>query len=78
MTLNEAILQQNYRILHLTVDEDSPVASRFRQLGFVPGMEIKCEAFAPLLKNPFLIRIRGINVALAKNEALMIGIEEIK
>lgn len=76
MTLDQAVLQKSYRISHLSIDEDSPVATRFRQLGFVPGMEVMCEAVAPILKNPFLIRIRDISVALAKSEAAMVGIEE--
>lgn len=77
MTLVSAKINGNYRILNVEVDENSPMATRFRQLGFVPEMELRCEALAPLLKNPFLVRIRGMQVALALAEAQMIQVEEI-
>ena len=77
MTLVSAKINGTYRILNVDVDEDSPMATRFRQLGFVPEMELKCEALAPLLKNPLLVRVRGIQVALALSEAQMIHVEEI-
>jgi Fe2+ transport system protein FeoA len=35
-------------------------------------------AVAPLVKNPFLVRIRGLSIALAKHEAQQIQIEEAK
>jgi len=77
MTLAEALIKQSYRVVHLKVDEESVIASRLRQLGFVPGVEVKCEAVAPILRNPYLIKVRGINVALARHEALMIGVEQV-
>lgn len=78
MTLAEVTPIRSYRILHLDVSEESVVATRLRQLGFVPGMQFVCEAVAPLIKNPYLVRIRGINVALSRHEAQMINIEEIR
>jgi Fe2+ transport system protein FeoA len=78
MTLAEITPIRSYRILQLNVSDESVVATRLRQLGFVPGMNFVCEAVAPLIKNPYLVRIRGMNVALSRHEALMIDIEETK
>lgn len=77
MTLADVTPIRSYRILDLSVTEESVMATRLRQLGFVPGMKFECEAVAPLIRNPYLIRIRGINVALSRYEALLINIEEI-
>jgi len=77
MTLADVTPVRSYRILHLDVSDESVMATRLRQLGFVPGMHFVCEAVAPLIKNPYLIRIRGINVALSRHEALLIRIEEM-
>ena len=77
MTLADITPIRDYRILALAVTEETVIATRLRQLGFVPGMRFVCEAVAPLVKNPYLVRIRGINVALSKYEALLINIEEI-
>jgi Fe2+ transport system protein FeoA len=77
MTLADVTPIRSYRILALAVTEESVMATRLRQLGFVPGMKFVCEAVAPLIRNPYLVRIRGINVALSRHEALLINIEEI-
>ncbi len=77
MTLADITPVRSYRILHLDVDGESALATRLRQLGFVPDMRFVCEAVAPLIKNPYLVRIRGINVALARHEALLIQVEEV-
>lgn len=77
MTLTNAQLNRSYRILQIQGAEDSAVAIRFRQLGFISGIELKCEALAPLLKYPMLVRIRGMQVALARTEAELVEIEEL-
>ena len=77
MTLASAQINHSYRIVQVLGEEDSPVAIRFRQLGFVPGMELHCEVLAPLLKHPLLVRLRGMQIALALSEAKLIHVEEI-
>ncbi len=77
MTLAEATPVRSYRIAHLSIGDDSALAVRLRQLGFVPGIQLTCEAVAPLLRNPFLFRIRGMSVALARHEAMLIHVEEV-
>lgn len=76
MTLTDIIPRETYQITELLVADEDVVATRLRQLGFIPGMMFTCEAVAPLIKNPYLVRIRGINVALARHEALLIKIEK--
>jgi len=76
MTLTEVIPRETYRITAILASEEDALATRLRQLGFVPGMEFICEAVAPLIRNPYLVRIRGINVALARHEALLVKIEK--
>jgi len=58
------------------VDEESALAARLRQLGFVPGVDVVCEALAPLLKHPVLVRVRGVQVALSLSEARLVGVVE--
>ncbi len=77
MTLALAVPTRNYRIRLVQVEEQTPMAMRFRQLGFVEGMELRCEALAPLLRHPLLVRVRGTQVALALDEARRIHVEEI-
>jgi len=77
-TLASAQINNSYRIVQVHGEEDSAVAIRFRQLGFVAGMELRCEALAPLLKHPLLVKVRGMQVALALSEAQLIQVEEIK
>ena len=76
MTLADVTPTNSYCIVELIADEDSVVASRLRQLGFVPGIEFECVAVAPLMKNPYLVRIRGLSIALAKHEAQQIQIKQ--
>jgi Fe2+ transport system protein FeoA len=76
MTLAEASLHRRYRILNVDADPESPLGARFRQLGFVPGVELACEAMAPLLKHPLLVSVRGTQVALARAEAARVRVEE--
>jgi Fe2+ transport system protein FeoA len=78
MDLTSARLHQRYLIRAVHSPDESPVSVRLRQLGFVEGMEVVCEARAPILKNPFLIRIRGIQVALTAQEARLLEIEEAR
>mgnify|MGYP003387459126 CR=1 FL=1 len=77
MTLTSAKVQTSYRILHVHVDDDSAMGARFRQLGFVPGITLSCEALAPLLKHPLLVRVRGMQVALSLHEAQLIQVEAL-
>jgi Fe2+ transport system protein FeoA len=77
MNLTSAVLYQRYLIRAVLSGEESPLTVRLRQLGFVEGMELVCEARAPILKNPLLVRIRGIQVALTAQEAVLLEIEEV-
>lgn len=76
MDLTFAVLNQRYLIRAVHSPEESPVTVRLRQLGFVEGIEIVCEARAPLLKNPLLVRIRGVQIALTAQEARLLEIVE--
>lgn len=44
------------------------LAKRLSTLGFTEGTEIKVKKFAPL-GDPIMVRIRGYNIAIRKNDA---------
>lgn len=77
MTLTAAKVHSSYRILRVHDESDSAVAIRFRQLGFVEGMELRCDALAPLLRHPLLVRVRGMQVALSLAEAALVEVQEV-
>lgn len=76
MTLALARVQRRYRIVDIHAEDQSALAARLRQLGFIPGVELTCEVLAPILKHPVLVRIRGVQVALSLAEARLVGVEE--
>jgi ferrous iron transport protein A len=58
--------------------DDEMMDARFKQLGFVPGVQIKFISRAPILSEPLLVEIRGTQVALSKYEAKKILISKLK
>jgi len=76
MTLALARVQRSYRIVDVHAEDESALAARLRQLGFVPGVELVCEALAPIFKHPVLVRLRGVQVALSLAEAQLVTVEE--
>jgi Fe2+ transport system protein FeoA len=81
MNLDEAQIKQSYRILRIHLgpahENQELMQTRFQQLGFIPGVELKCLAIAPILKSPLLVEIRGIQVALDRHEAQCIEVEPL-
>ncbi len=77
MTLALAKPKQSFRILRLVVEEDSALGIRLRQLGFVEGVSCECLTVAPLVRSPFLILIRGMRVALTRDEAALVQVQEV-
>lgn len=77
MTLTSAAVKASYRIRAVNVDDESAMGARFRQLGFVPGITVSCEAIAPLLRHPLLVQVRGMQVALSLHEAALIEVEDL-
>jgi Fe2+ transport system protein FeoA len=76
MTLADAKPHLKYLIKSLSLVDESVVAIRLRQLGFIEGVELVCEAVAPLIKSPILVSLRGMRIVLTRQEAMIIEVEQ--
>ena len=56
------------------VKADGELGRRIRDMGFVPGNEIKIQGRAPL-KDPVALKIMGYTLTLRNNEADFIEVE---
>lgn len=56
------------------IKADGELGRRLRDMGLVPGMEIKMQGRAPL-KDPVAIRLAGYTLTLRNNEADYIELE---
>lgn len=72
-TLESVKKGKKVRILELTGSDF--LRKRFIAMGIVPGAEISVEGYAPL-GDPIEIKVKGYNLALRKDEASQIVIEE--
>jgi ferrous iron transport protein A len=52
------------------------LTQRLSELGFTPGQPVQVVRFAPL-GDPMQIRIRGFNIALRRNEARRIVLDQV-
>ncbi len=57
------------------VRELSDLESRLMHLGFFHGEEIRITHRAPLFREPFLVEVRGRQVALSREEAMLVSVE---
>jgi Fe2+ transport system protein FeoA len=60
--------------IHAVIGSDT-LSQRLAEMGFTPGQSIQVIRFAPL-GDPIQIRIRGFDVALRKNEARRVTLEQ--
>jgi Fe2+ transport system protein FeoA len=76
MRLTQAQLHQIYTIRQIVVTQENALSIRLRQLGFVEGEQVCCLARSRWGAGPLLLEIRGIQVALASNEAELIEVDK--
>ena len=76
MTLDKAKLNRNYKISAIKID-DVLVQTRCFQFGMNLGATIKVKRRAPIFKDPLLIEVDGCQVAISKDHAIAIEVEEV-
>ncbi len=78
MTINEAPLNKKLTVLSFTDDDVrnlSDLEARLMHLGFLAGHTIRVTRKAPLFKEPLLVEVRGRQVALSREEAMLVSVE---
>jgi Fe2+ transport system protein FeoA len=79
MTLGSAVPSQNYQIIELNSENlDDPRLIRLKQFGFIQGTKLQCVQLSPWLKNPILVEIRGMKIALTKAEGELVSVKVLK
>jgi Fe2+ transport system protein FeoA len=73
-TLENALPNKPMRILAI---KESPLSYRMMELGVIPGEKICISHFGPLGLDPIAIRVRGAHLALRREEARLIEVEEL-
>lgn len=78
MTINEAPLNKKLTVLSFSneVERDlSDIEARLMHLGFLSGHTIRVTRKAPLFQEPLLVEVRGRQVALSREEAMLVTVE---
>jgi Fe2+ transport system protein FeoA len=76
MTLNQATKKKWYSINSIS-EMDDELQSRFIKLGFIPGAKVMLKRSAPIFRDPLLFQLEDSQIALTREEAKIIKIEEI-
>jgi ferrous iron transport protein A len=71
---NLRTMQVNQKGIISAVKADGELGKRIRDMGLIPGKEIKIQGKAPL-KDPVSLRIMGFTLTLRNNEADHIEVE---
>ena len=74
MTLAEVPIGRDVRVLN--VNGTGRIAKRLMEMGVVPGVSMKIIKAAPF-GDPIQLRLLGYNLAVRKNEAENVEVEEI-
>ena len=72
MTLQDSKAGLVYTITQVN---PSPMQTRFTQLGFAKGSEVRVVRRAPIFKYPVLVRTSVTTVMLSREESALIGVE---
>ena len=72
--INMRLMKKNQSGVISAVRVDGELGRRIRDMGLVPGAEIKIQGRAPL-KDPVAMRIMGFTLTLRNNEADYIEVE---
>ena len=74
MKLNMRQMKKNQNGSILKVKANGELGRRIRDMGLVPGTQIKIQGRAPL-KDPVALRVKGFTLALRNKEADFIEVE---
>jgi ferrous iron transport protein A len=74
MKMNLRQMKKNQNGLIVQVKANGEMGRRIRDMGLVPGTEIKIQGRAPL-KDPVALRVMGFTLSLRNNEADYIEVE---
>ena len=74
MKLNMRQMKKNQNGSIVKVKADGDLGRRIRDMGLVPGTEIKIQGRAPL-KDPVALRVKGFTLTLRNQEADFIDVE---
>lgn len=72
MTLNELNLNEDMIVKKVSGEES--IKRRFLDLGFIPGIEVKCVLVSPF-KDPKAYKINGNIISIRNNDAKFIEVE---
>lgn len=56
-------------------DTNDMLVRRLMELGFIPGTIVTAMHQAPLARDPISVTVRGMHVALRRNEAKLVHVE---
>ncbi len=74
MTINMRKMQKNQTGTIVAVKADRELGRRIRDMGLVPGTEIRVQGRAPLY-DPVSLRLKGFTLTLRNNEANFIDVK---
>ncbi len=74
MKMNMRQMKKNQNGLIVQVKANGEMGRRIREMGLVPGTEVKIQGRAPL-KDPVALRVMGFTLSLRNNEADYIEVE---
>ncbi len=80
--LSELTLGTKARILGVGYQQnrshvDERIVSRLSHLGFLPNQEITVTNVAPIVAEPILVKVSQGYIALTRQEAALISVEEV-
>lgn len=73
MNLSEAS-KNNWYFIEKLSSQDEQFNTRLMSLGLIPGEKILVKRFAPFFKDPILVQVDNIQLAVSKGEAGFIEI----
>ncbi len=76
MTINLRQLAKGQQARIVTVEAGGELGRRIRDMGLVPGAEIRVVGRAPL-KDPVALRVKGFTLSLRNNEADHITVDPL-
>lgn len=68
------LMNKNQEGIISSINAEGSLGRRIRDMGLVPGTQIKIQGRAPL-KDPVALRVMGFTLALRNNEANFIQVE---